>query len=49
MISTSAFATPAVTAATVSFRSGPGTDYVSFGSIAEGSQIDVSKCDASGA
>lgn len=49
MIATTVSATPAVTTAKVNFRSGPGTGYSSFGSIADGSQIDVSECDASGA
>lgn len=49
MIATTVSATPAVTTAKVNFRSGPGTGYSIFGSIADGSQIDVSECDASGA
>ncbi|SEH70654.1 hypothetical protein SAMN05216228_1006102 [Rhizobium tibeticum] len=49
MFATSAAATPAVATATVNFRSGPGTGYGSFGNIQEGSPLDVSECDASGA
>lgn len=46
---TSAAAAPAVTTASVNFRSGPGTGYASLGTIAEGSTIEVTECDGSGA
>ena len=49
LIASSASAAPAVTTAKVNLRSGPGTGYESLGSIADGSRIDVSDCDASGA
>gem|GEM_PF-1955141 len=49
VFATSAAATPAAVTATVNLRSGPGTGYGSFGSIQEGSPLDVSECDASGA
>ena len=49
LIASSASGTPAVTTAKVNLRSGPGTGYESLGSIADGSRIDVSDCDASGA
>ena len=49
LIASSASAAPAVTTAKVNLRSGPGTGYESLGSVADGSRIDVSDCDASGA
>ena len=44
-----AFAAPAVTTASVNFRTGPGTGYASLGTLREGSQVDLGACDQSGA
>ncbi|MXN64901.1 SH3 domain-containing protein [Stappia sp. GBMRC 2046] len=44
-----AFAAPAVTTANVNFRAGPGTGFQSFGTLPEGTEVDLGDCDETGA
>ncbi|MTH96155.1 SH3 domain-containing protein [Roseibium sp. RKSG952] len=43
-----AFAAPAVTTANVNFRQGPGTGYGSFGTIPNGSPVELGECNDTG-
>jgi hypothetical protein len=48
MTTTTAFAQPAITTATVNFRSGPGTSYDTKGTIPQDSVVELSDCNESG-
>ncbi|PRY26906.1 SH3 domain-containing protein [Aliiruegeria haliotis] len=48
LTTTTALSQPAITTATVNFRSGPGTSYGTIGTIPEGSRVELSDCNDSG-